>query len=129
VERSSLPTVLFSVVLSFPNTTIFHNAFLEFIEAGLTNFAFADRVIRVSVPVLAAHGEATTNHILRAFCIRLMELFVDAAKAQHKLRPAMAQSHEGDSFIKQVVVPFRNATKGTYREDVQSGFGFLHGLL
>jgi hypothetical protein len=129
IERSSLPTVLLAVVLSFPSATIFHNAFLEFIEAGLANFAFANRVVRVCVPVLATHGEATTNRILKAFCIRLMELFVDAAKAQRRLRPAMAQSCEGDLFVKHVVVPFRKTTKGPYGEDVPSGFEFLHGLL
>jgi hypothetical protein len=129
VEQWSLPTVLFTVVLSFPSATIFHNAFLEFIEAGLANFAFADRVIRICVPVVAAHGEASTNRILRAFCIRLMELFVDAAKAQRKLRPAMAQSPEADLFVKHVVAPFRKTTKGKYGGDLPSGPEFLHDLL
>jgi hypothetical protein len=88
---------------------------LHLVDSGLTNFAFA----RVCIPVFAAHREPTTNHILRILCTRRRRT------TKHNLRPAMAESHDRDTFIKHVV-PF---SQGTYAEDVQSGFDFLQGRL
>jgi hypothetical protein len=102
-----------TVVLGFPNSTILHNAFIDFIEVGLSNIAFADRVIRLYVPIISVHGESE-NRILKSVCIRLMELFLDAVKKEPKLSSAMAESSEANKFIKDIVLPFRKKSQGRY---------------
>jgi hypothetical protein len=113
LERPSLPSMMGTVVLGFPNSTILHNAFIEFIEVGLSNLAFADRVIRLYVPIISVHGESD-NKILKSVCIRTMELFLDAVKKQPRLKSALAESGEGNKFIKDIVLPFRKKSQGKY---------------
>jgi hypothetical protein len=113
LQRSGLPSMMGTVVLGFPNSTILHNAFIEFIEVGLSNLAFADRVIRLYVPIISVHGESD-NRILKSVCIRLMELFLNVVKKQPKLKSAMAESSEGNKFIKDIVLPFRKKSQGKY---------------
>jgi hypothetical protein len=125
LDRSGLPSMMGTVVLGFPNSTILHNAFIDFIEVGLTNIAFADRVIRLYVPIISVHGESG-NRILKSVCIRLMELFLDAVKKQRKLKAAMAESSEGNKFIKDIVLPFRKMSQGNYGGmDSPIDFGML----
>jgi hypothetical protein len=114
LEESCIPAMLVTVAISFPNSTILHNAFLHFIETGLTNLAFADRVIRLYVPAIVVKGESDENRIMKSLCIRLMELFIDAVSKQPQLRAAMAEAHEGATFIERTVIPFRKITKETY---------------
>jgi hypothetical protein len=114
LEESKLPAMLVTVAMLFPNSTILHNAFLQFVEMGLANLAFADRLIRLYVPAIVVNGESNENRIVKSLCINLMELFIDAVSKQPQLRAAMAEAREGARFIERTVIPFRNKAKGNY---------------
>jgi hypothetical protein len=78
--KTQMPQMGINLVLQFPNSTILHRAFVSFVEAGLTNTAFARFVIPVYSPILTYNGEYNDNRLVKGCCMRIMDLFLVALK-------------------------------------------------
>jgi hypothetical protein len=128
IQNSTLPLMLVSLTIQFPNSTILHNAFLEFTEVCLKTLALADKLIRVYAPALVVHGESNHNRILKSCCIRTMELFINAVDGNRQLLSAWGESPEVGSFIENTIKPFRVNSGIRYGGDLPLNFNFLRSF-
>jgi hypothetical protein len=93
--KSQMPQFLINLVLNFPNSTILHATFLSFVERGLTNPAFASSIVYFYVPVAIDRADSETNRVVKACCIKVMQLFLEAARKNPALAKTLREELDG----------------------------------
>jgi hypothetical protein len=128
IESGFIPSMLISLTAQFHSSTILHNAFLKFTEVGLKNKAFAEQLVRLYLPFLIVNGESNDNRILRSCCIRVMELFITAAKSNSGLKHILDESPEVGPFIDHTIKPFRTKSTAKYGGDMPIDLSVFKGF-
>jgi hypothetical protein len=128
IEASFIPSMLISLTAQFPSSTILHNAFIRFTEVVLKNPGVAERLVRLYVPFLIVNGESNDNRILKSCCIRVVELFITAAKSNSKLRQVVDDYTEMGPFVEKTIKPFRSRSTTRYGGDLPIDLSAFKGF-
>jgi hypothetical protein len=93
--QSQMPQMLMNLVVQFPNSTILHNAFLRFVELGVTNQSFVEAIVMFYVPVALDIGARAENKVLQSCCLHVMNCFLEAAKGNSALARTLGKELDG----------------------------------
>jgi hypothetical protein len=112
--RTQMPQMVINLVFQFPNSTILHNAFVKFVEVGLTNSLFAMFVISVYIPVVMYNGESNENRVVKACCMRVMRLFWDLADRDGEIAQMMGEFDGVNDFLAGPLTKYMEKTEKPY---------------
>lgn len=115
--ESSMPQMLINLVFAFPNSTILHMAFLQFVETGLTHESFAMKIVSVYAPVCIDCAIQGTNRVLIPTCMKMMTLFNEAAKKEKNLALALYETPEYNNFVKKNLKEYTTLISRPYGDD------------
>ncbi|OHS94528.1 hypothetical protein TRFO_39321 [Tritrichomonas foetus] len=115
--KSSMPQMLISVVFNFPNSTILHNAFINFVATGLENAQFALKIVSIYTPVIIDCAEEGVHRILLPCCMKMMTLFIAASKKDRQIVQAMQEAPGFDNFVKKTMKNYMTIIQTSYGDD------------
>ena len=123
--ESQMPQMLINLVLQFPNSTILHNAFLDFVSFASKNSQFVSQIINFYVPVAINYGESQENRILKPCCIKIMDIFLDVATNNKDIELILTEQAGVARFVQEVMQPYRAKVKTPFGGDLPMDIGFL----
>ena len=77
--ETSMLQMLIGIVLQFPNSSILHSAFREFVTEALRNNDFGKHMITLYTPVLIDAAKNRENRVLGATAIQVIKMFAEKA--------------------------------------------------
>ena len=126
--EKQMPQMLIYLVLRFPNSTILHNAFVKFVEVGTEQGKFTSELVNIYVPVLITYGETNDNRILKPCCIKIMNLFIQAAKKNPQIATMLEEHQEAIEFYETTMQPYLTKVATPYGGELPIDFGFFAGF-
>lgn len=112
--ESNVLQSLITIVISFPNSSILHSAFTRFIEISMTNEKFAEKIVRVSTPLMVDICTQRENRVLAPFCFKLMSMFFEAGSKNATINLALREVMDTNSFVNGPLKIYNRVTTETY---------------
>ena len=91
--------ILTTLIILFPNSTIFHASFRNFLEMGMKNKAFSIRIVTIFTPILIDVAKRRENRVLSATAYEVISMFVEAAKLDNDIKCCLGNNPEWNGFI------------------------------
>ena len=126
--ESQMPQMLINLVLQFENSTILHNAFLDFVELGVQEYKFTSQIINFYVPVVITYGESEENRVVKPCCIKVMEIFLKVAKKDKRIAQVLDEQAGVRDFVTNVVEPYNRKISTAYGGEFPIELKFFKSL-
>lgn len=127
--ESQMPQMLINLVLQFPNSTILHNAFLDFVALAAKEQRFVSQIISFYVPVAIRYGESDENRVLKPCCIRIMDIFLGAARENKDIEVMLTEQDGVARFVSEVMHPFLEKSAASYGGERPMDIGFFKSII
>lgn len=109
--QSSIIQILCEKIVKFPNSSILHGAFRDFVVVGLTRDDFALKMAAIYIPFFL---DNTSDRILAATIFKCINLFKEAAAKNQKLNEILQSNQEYVSFVNTKLVEYNEVSDKPY---------------
>jgi hypothetical protein len=97
--ETTILQILATLLMMFPNSTIFHASFRKFVEVGMKNKAFSIRIATIFTPILVDIARKRENRVLSATAFEVIAQLIEFAKQDDTIKECLGNHPEWNSFI------------------------------
>ncbi|EAY17463.1 hypothetical protein TVAG_494050 [Trichomonas vaginalis G3] len=112
--QSSVLQSLCTVLIQFPNCTILHGEFRKFVETGLKNEQFAEKMVGVYTPLFIDQATGRINRVLSPTLFAIVELFNNKAATRPAIKAVLNEIPEYRDFYRNELLPYNQLCNSTY---------------
>lgn len=127
--HSSVLQSLSGLIIQFPNSTILHGAFVDFVSIGLQLEEFAIKMVGVYTPLFIDQACERYNRVLAPTLLYLIEKFMEASDKKSSIRRVLTEIPELKQFINHDLKEYKKIIDSDYGGPRATGiFGALKGF-